>query len=144
MTQRTIRSIIADQELVTAAATTTVSEAARLMREHRVGAVMVVEDGKLVGVFTERDALFRIVAEERDGRTTQLAAVMTRNPQTIHPDKPFAHALQMMYGGKFRHVPVVEDGRPIGMVSARDALGPELEAFVYELLRQEQIGDILA
>lgn len=144
MTQRTIRSIIADRELVTAAATTTVSAAARLMREHHVGAVMVVEDGKLVGVFTERDALFRIVAEELDGRTTQLAAVMTRNPQTIHPDKPFAHALQMMYEGSFRHVPVVEDGRPIGMVSARDALGPELEAFVYELLRQEQIGDILA
>jgi CBS domain-containing protein len=144
MTQRTIRTIIADRELVTAAATTTVSAAARLMREHHVGAVMVVEDGKLVGVFTERDALFRIVAEERDGQTTQLAAVMTRNPQTIHPDKPFAHALQMMYGGSFRHVPVVEDGRPIGMVSARDALGPELEAFVYELLRQEQIGDILA
>jgi signal-transduction protein with cAMP-binding, CBS, and nucleotidyltransferase domain len=50
----------------------------------------------------------------------------------------------MMYGGSFRHVPVVEDGRPVGMVSARDALGPELEAFVYEMLRQEQVGDILA
>ena len=55
-----------------------------------------------------------------------------------------AEALQMMYGGSFRHVPVVENGRPVGMVSARDALGPELEAFVYEMLRQEQIGEILA
>jgi signal-transduction protein with cAMP-binding, CBS, and nucleotidyltransferase domain len=69
---------------------------------------------------------------------------MTRNPKTIHPDRSFTEALQMMYGGSFRHVPVVEDGRPVGMVSARDALGPELEAFVYEMLRQEQIGDILA
>ena len=105
---------------------------------------MVVEDGKLVGVFTERDALFRVVAEGRDGETTRLAEVMTRKPQTIDPDKPFVHALQMMHDGGFRNVPVVEDGRPIGIVSAGDALGPELEAFVYELLRQEQITQILA
>jgi signal-transduction protein with cAMP-binding, CBS, and nucleotidyltransferase domain len=50
----------------------------------------------------------------------------------------------MMHEGAFRHVPVVEDDRPVGIVSARDALGPELEAFVYELLRKEQVADILA
>ena len=144
MTQRTIRMIIDQQELVTAAASMIVSEAARLMRERRVGAIMVVEGERLVGMFTERDALFRVVAEGRDGQTTPLAEVMTRNPQTIHPDKLFAHALEMMHEGGFRHVPVVEGGRPVGIVSVRDALGPELEAFVYELLRQEQIGQILA
>jgi len=144
MTQRTIRTIIDQQELVTAAASMTVSEAARLMQERRVGAIMVVEDEQLVGMFTERDALFRVVAKERDGQTTPLAEVMTRNPRTIHPDKPFAHALEMMHEGGFRHVPVVENGRPVGIVSVRDALGPELEAFVYELLRQEQVGQILA
>ena len=144
MTQRTIRTIIDQQELVTAAASMTVSKAARLMQERRVGAIMVVEDEQLVGMFTERDALFRVVAKERDGQTTPLAEVMTRNPRTIHPDKPFAHALEMMHEGGFRHVPVVENGRPVGIVSVRDALGPELEAFVYELLRQEQVGQILA
>lgn len=144
MTQRTIRTIIDQQELVTAAASMTVSEAARLMQERRVGAIMVVEGEQLVGMFTERDALFRVVAKERDGQTTPLAEVMTRNPRTIHPDKPFAHALEMMHEGGFRHVPVVENGRPVGIVSVRDALGPELEAFVYELLRQEQVGQILA
>ena len=65
---------------------------------------------------------------------------MTRNPQTIHPDKAFPDALHLMHEGGFRHVPVVEDGRPVGVISARDALGPELEDFIYELLRQEQ-GD---
>jgi CBS domain-containing protein len=144
MLQRNIRMIIEHQELVTTPATLTVTEAARLMKQRHVGAAMVVEDGKLVGVFTERDALFRVVAEGRDALTTPVSEVMTRNPQTIHPDKPFAHALQMMHGGSFRHVPVVEDGRPVGMVSARDALGPELESFVYEMLRQEHIGEILA
>jgi CBS domain-containing protein len=144
MSHRTIRTIIEEQDPVTAPAKMTVSEAARLMRERRVGAIMVVQDGALAGIFTERDALIRVLAEERDVRTTRLEDVMTRNPQTIHPDRSFAEALQMMYGGSFRHVPVVEDGRPVGMVSARDALGPELEAFVYEMLRQEQINEVLA
>ena len=143
MSQRTIRTIIDQQDLVTASAKTPISDAARLMKQHHVGAIMVVAEGNLVGIFTERDGLFRVLAEGRDGQTT-LDDVMTRNPMTIHPDRSFAEALQMMYGGSFRHVPVVEDGRPIGMVSARDALGPELEAFVYELLRQEQVEDILA
>ena len=132
MTDRLIRKIIEDQEIVTAPADMTVSEAALLMREKHIGAVIVVKNDQLAGIFTERDALFRVVAEGRDGKTTHLADVMTRNPQTVRPDQPFSVALQMMYGGKFRHVPVVEDGRPVGIISARDALGPELEAFVYE------------
>jgi len=144
MPHRSVRTIIEQQEVVTAPGNATVGEAARLMREKQVGAIMVVEEGKLVGVFTERDALFRVVAECRDAKTTRLAEVMTRNPRTIHADKPFADALHVMYEGGFRHVPVVEDGRPIGMVSAGDALGPELEDFVYELLRREQAQDVFS
>ena len=144
MTDRLIRKIIEGQEIVTSTADTTVSDAASLMRDKHIGAVIVVENGKLAGIFTERDALFRVVAEGRDVKTTRLADVMTRNPQTVKPEQPFSVALQMMYGGKFRHVPVVEDGRPVGIISARDALGPELEAFVFELLRQEQVENILA
>lgn len=144
MAHRTIRMIIEHQELVAAPGSTTVIAAARLMRESHVGAVIVVEEGKLAGVFTERDALFRVIAEGRDVQTTQLAEVMTRDPRTIHPDKPFPDALHVMYEGGFRHVPVVEDGRPVGMISARDALGQELEDFIYELLRRNQAEDILA
>ena len=144
MLERTIRSIIEDQEILTAPADTTVGEAARQMKQRKVGAVMVVEDGKLVGVFTERDALFRVVAEGRDTTTTPLAGVMTHNPKTVSPDQSFAIALRMMHDGGFRHVPVVENDKPVGIVSVRDALGPELEAFVYELLLQEQVEDVLA
>jgi len=144
MSNRSIRDIIAEQEPITAPESITVSAAAQLMKRNEVGAVMVVEEGRLVGVFTERDALFRVLAEGRDTLTTRLADVMTRNPATIHPDRPFAEALHIMHEGGFRHVPVVEDGRPVGMVSARDALGPELEDFVYELLRHERSQDILA
>lgn len=144
MSERTIRSIVEGQTLVTASATATVAEAARAMREARVGGLMVVDGDRLVGVFTERDALFRVVADGRDANVTRLADVMTCDPRTIHPDARFAQALELMHEGRFRHVPVVEDGRLVGMVSARDALGPELEGFVYELLRQEQVDTILA
>ena len=144
MSARTIRSIIEGQELVTAQKNVSVMEAARLMRQHNVGAIMVVEDEKLVGMFTERDALFRVVAEGRDAGTTELGTVMTLNPRTVQADSPFSLALQMMYEGGFRNVPVVENGRPVGLVSARDALGPELKEFVYEMLRQEQTTDVLA
>ncbi len=144
MSHRSIGSIIEGQELVTAPGGATVAEAARLMRERAVGAVMVLDEGKLVGVFTERDALFRVVAESRDVQTTRLSEVMTRHPRTVSPDMAFSDALHIMHEGGFRHVPVVRDGRPVGMISCRDALGPELEDFIYELLRQERAQDVLS
>lgn len=144
MLERTIRDIVGGQEILTAPTKTSVSDAATLMKHRTFGAILVVDDERLVGIFTERDALYRVVAEQRDARKTTLAEVMTTNPQTVRPEDPFARALHLMHAGGFRHVPVVEDGKPIGIVSARDALGPELEDFVYALLRQEQVGNILA
>ena len=141
---RSIRMIIEDQDVVSAPASMTVLAAARLMKQRKVGAVLVIESDRLVGIFTERDALFRVVADGRDAEQTQLSEVMTRSPQTLHPDRSFAEALHIMHQCGFRHVPVVEDGRAIGMISARDALGPELEDFVFEMLRQEQVDNVLA
>ena len=143
MPHRSIRAIIKNQRILTAPSTTTVSDAARLMRDHRTGALMVCDKKRLVGVFTERDALFRVTAGECDPKTTLLADVMTPNPRTIDPDKPLGHALHMMYEGGFRNVPVVEKGRPIGMVSAHDAHGPELKDFVAEMDERENITEIL-
>lgn len=142
--ERTIRDIIQNQQPVTAPASMQVREAAQIMKQRRVGAMMVVEHGFLVGIFTERDALNRVVAEGRDAAATTLADVMTSNPRTLSPDASFNSALEMMHEGRFRHVPVAENGRPIGMISVRDAMGPELESFVYEMLRQEQMSQVLA
>jgi len=141
--ERPVRSIIEDQKPVTASAEITVASAARLMRERRIGALLVIQEGRLAGIFTERDALFRVIAEGRDPDNTRVAEVMTANPRTIAPDRPFGHALHMMYEGGFRHVPVVENGTPLGMVSARDALGPELQEFEAELVKREHIREIL-
>jgi CBS domain-containing protein len=144
MPNRSIRMIIEQQEAVAVPGTATVADAAQLMKEKQADAVLVVDQGRLTGIFTERDALFRVVAECRDPRQARLAEVMTADPRTIHPDRPFSEALHVMQEGGFRHVPVVEDGHPVGMVSVRDALGPELEDFVFELLRQDQAQNVLA
>lgn len=144
MPQRPIRSIIAKQKLLATPGHVTVAEAARLMKKRTLGAVMIVDhSGHLAGIFTERDAVFRVLAEGRDPKATRLSEVMTPHPQTIAADKPFAHALLMMYEGGFRHMPVVEDGKPVGMVSARDVLGPELQEFESEMQRRARIGEIL-
>jgi CBS domain-containing protein len=140
---RAIRTIIEDQNPVTATAEITVAAAACLMKERRVGAILVIQDGSLAGIFTERDALFRVIAEGRDPAATHVAEVMTANPRTIAPDRPFGHALHLMYEGGFRHVPVVDNGRPLGVVSARDALGPDLREFVADLDKRAHISEIL-
>ena len=145
MTTRTVGDLVKDQDLLTAPATTPVSEAARWMRGRRVGALLVVEGEKLAGIFTERDALFRVVAEKRDPATTPISAVMTANPTTIGTKDNFAAALHIMHEGRFRHVPVIdESGRPVGIVSSRDAMGPELEDFMYTLILKGQANDVLA
>jgi CBS domain-containing protein len=141
--ERPVRSIIEDQKPVMASADMTVSAAARVMKEQGIGALLVLRDGRLAGIFTERDALFRVVAEGRDPAKTRIADVMTANPRTIAPDRPFGHALHLMYEGGFRHVPVVDNGRPLGVVSARDALGPDLQQFIADLETRVHIGEIL-
>lgn len=143
MPHRPVKQVITNQQILTAPATLTVTEASRLMKQRNFGALMVVDGARLVGLFTERDALFRVLAEGRDPACTLLGEVMTCSPRTIGPERPFGHALHMMHEGGFRHVPVVENGRPVGMVSARDALGPELAEFASELATRDHIGEIL-
>jgi len=134
---RSLRTIVAKQAPVTAPKSVTVLEAARTMQQHNVGALLVIDGTRLVGIFTERDALFRVLAEGRNPQTTRLAEVMTSQPQTIHPDEPFLHALRVMHKGRFRHLPVVEFDRPLGMVSVRDALDDDLYDLHASLEQQE-------
>jgi CBS domain-containing protein len=139
MFSQRIRSVMEKKKLVTAPPETTVSEAAKLMAKKNVGAVMVVEGERLVGIFTERDAVIRVIARGRDTQATLLSDVMTTSPQTVDPDKTFGFALLMMHENGFRHVPVIENGKPIGIVSSRNALDPDLEEFVAETQRRKHI-----
>ena len=126
MSIRSVRSIVAGQAPITAPRTATVLEAALLMKKQGKGALLVVEGTRLIGIFTERDVVFRVVAAGRDPAVTRLAEVMTAQPQTIHPSEPFVHALRIMHKGGFRHLPVVENEWPVGVISARDALDDDL------------------
>lgn len=144
MMARTIRDILEGQGFVTAQTTMNVTEVAALMRARSIGAIIVLEDSRLAGIFTERDALFRVLGQGLDPNATTIAEVMTPGPATIGPEKRFADALEVMHEGQFRHVPVIEDGRPIGIVSSRDAMGPELEQFMYAKILEEQTRDVLA
>ena len=134
-----IRSVLEPRKLIVAAPDQCVTHAVRLMRESGVGAVLVVERGRLVGIFTERDAVYRVMAADRDPSVTRIAEVMTREPKTVAPDESFGYALMLMHENGFRHAPVVEDGRPVGVVSARHALDPELEEFAVEAERRRHI-----
>jgi CBS domain-containing protein len=144
MKTRLVRDLIHNQEIFVAPETLTVMEAARRMQAGNVGALMIVDGRRLVGIFTERDALFRVIAAGLDPRDTKVSAVMTRDPLAINPDKTFGYALHLMYENGFRHVPVVLDGFPVGMVSARDALSSEVADFEAELRFRDNISEILA
>jgi CBS domain-containing protein len=132
-----VRSVMQRRNVLKAPPETLVSKAAKLMANKNVGAVMVVEDERLVGIFTERDIAFRVVARGLDALTTRLSDVMTPAPDTVDPDKPFGYALLMMHDRGFRHLPVIEDGKIIGIVSSRSAMDPELEEFLSEAQRRK-------
>ncbi len=122
------------QRLVTMSPMTPVSSAAREMMERRIGAVLIVDDGQLQGIFTERDALVRVLAHSRDPQTTLVAEVMTRDPDTIGPDETVVHALSIMNERGYRHLPVVDDDRIVGIVSIRD---------LYRSIKSQMDADIL-
>lgn len=137
MFDQPIRNIMEQKKFLTAPPETTVSHAARLMADKNVGAILVVENGRLVGIFSERDAVFRVIAQGRDAKTTLLTDVMTAAPKTLEPGKSYGHALLLMQENGFRHVPIIENGRPIGIISSRNAMDPDLEEFVFEARRRE-------
>lgn len=140
MPKRIIRNIIAGRNLVAAGKEMTVRAACRLMAENKIGAMLVLESGRIAGIFTERDALNKVLATGVDPDSTTLSEVMVLDPQTIRADKPLAYALHMMAEGGFRHVPVIDDnGTAVGMVSARDALGQDIVELERDMERLEQL-----
>jgi CBS domain-containing protein len=137
MFSQPVKSVMQRRMILKAAPETVVSQAARLMANKNVGAVMVVADGRLVGIFTERDIVCRVVARGLDPQTTRLVDVMTPEPETVESDKPFGYALLRMHERGFRHLPVTRGGKLVGIISARSAMDPSLEEFVSEARRRK-------
>ena len=104
----------------------TVKHACEHMRDRRFGAVLVADGtGRLLGIFTGRDAVCRVLAEAKDAARLTLGEVMTRDPETLPPGKSAVEALRMMRDGGYRHLPVVEGDKILGIVSKGDFRGIE-------------------
>lgn len=145
MSDRLVSSVIRNQDFVIVAGDMRVSQVSELMRSHHVSAIMITEGRyqTLGGICTERDILLGVDATGLDPQLVQVASIMTAHLQTISPDRPFGHALHLMYDGGFHHVPVVVHGRPVGMLCAEDASAIEALQFEVELVRREEIAVIL-
>ncbi len=127
---------IADQrEKVTIEPSASVTEAARKMARAHKGAVLVESGGRLRGIFTERDLLMRVVAEGLDPATTRLEQVMTDKLVVGDADEPYQWGLDRMVQAGCRHLPLVQGGRVVGMVSRRDLMAAEIRDLEQELDR---------
>lgn len=122
-------AIVADhmsRNVLTVAPDATVADAARSMGERGVGAVLVLEGARLLGIFTERDVLKVVAAGLEAAGTMPISSLMTRYPETIEPSDTTEHAAALMVHGGFRHLPVVDAGTVVGIVSIRDLMRVEL------------------
>lgn len=107
--------------------TADLAHAMRVMTGEGVGAVLVTDsDGKLAGILTERDYLTKIAGSDAFA-FLPVAQFMTRTPESVRPTDPLAFAVRMMDAGNYRHLPVVDDGKPVGVISTRDVLRHVLE-----------------
>ena len=114
----TVREVMTTR-LQTVSPSTTVGEAVALMAQHRIGSTMVMEGTRLVGIFTERDTV-RALSQSHDAPRHEISSWMTREPMTVSPNEDTEGALHTMLQQGFRHLPVTEDGKVIGMISMRD------------------------
>ncbi|HVY14791.1 MAG TPA: CBS domain-containing protein [Rhodopila sp.] len=126
MPQRNMSEIVNRRNPVTLPPDASVKDACRLMRHRRIGAIPVTDgDGKLVGLFSGRDAVTRVLAEALDPERTCIGDVMTKRPDTLGPQARAIDALRLMQDGGFRHVPIADGEKLVGIVSFADFNGLE-------------------
>lgn len=114
---------------------TTVAEAVALMNREKIGGLLVVRDGRLCGIFTERDVLTKIAGHGFDFTTIFVKSYMTADPEALTPEHKVAYALNKMVVGGYRHVPIVDgERRPVGMMSVRDVVEFIVERFPAEVI----------
>jgi CBS domain-containing protein len=128
-----LRQVIQRLNMISTSPHASVMEAAASMTEGRVGAIPVLDEDRLVGIFSERDLMTRLVVAGRDSRLTRIEEVMTHEVVTAELDDSVDRCLEKMRGAGCRHLPVVEGGRVISMLSMRDLLLDEIEEQTEEI-----------
>jgi CBS domain-containing protein len=135
MVRKLVPEVVHDQRLLELPPQATVREAAQRMTRRKVRSVLVMQDGALLGIFTGTDLIERVVAKGLDPDKTLLKRVMSKRPQTVSAKESAIEALRLMQSGRFRHLPVVEKGKVVGILSRRDFYGYEID----EIERQERL-----
>jgi CBS domain-containing protein len=144
MPTRPIREMLErDRRVVRAGPESTVHAAARLMAENGCGSILVMEGERLLGIFTERDLLTRVAAAGKSLERTHLREVMTRNPDTVRAEEPVKEAIRKMDEFSYRYLPVLEDGRVIGVISTRHLPFGEVLAMQWELDERHAVAERL-
>ena len=145
MPERPVRSILhrrrSGPDLVSARPDETVRDAAERMAEQGCGSILVVEDERLLGIFTERDLLVRVAAAGLELTTTRLRDVMTADPETIGAEEPVREAVRRMDEGALRHLVVVSGGRVLGVVSTRDIPALTMGRMAKELDKRHRLAE---
>lgn len=145
MMHRNVGDVVADRKLVSLHPTATVREAAVAMKAAHVASIVVMaEPGEhLEGIFTERDLTERVVADGLDPDVTRLDAVMTPCPLTIARTASVTDALRQMHENRLRHLPIVAEGRVVGVISMRDFMGEEIAALNHEWTLMDNLTEVL-
>jgi CBS domain-containing protein len=130
---RSIRAILGDRETIVVARSASIADAARLMSAHHIGALPVLDDDRLVGIFTERDVLTRIVAAGRNPDTTLVGDAMSTELVVADVNDSYEVCLARMQQAHVRHLLALQDGRLAGIVSLRDALAADVDEKAEEL-----------
>jgi CBS domain-containing protein len=146
MPERPVRSVLRRRRLgpalVSARPDETVRAAAERMAENACGSVLVMEGGeRMVGIFTERDLLVRVVAAGKDPARTPVREVMTADPETIDAGEPLTEAIRRMDEGAFRHLPVVDGGEVLGVLSVRDIPVADMGRMARELDERHRLAE---
>ena len=139
MVRKIIPDIVSGQDILQFAGDTSVRVAVRGMAVRNVNSVVVSDGDRVAGIFTGTDLIAKVVATGLDPNETVLSQVMTPNPETVAPHENALQALHRMHDGGFRHLPVVDNDKLVGVVSRRDFLGYEVE----EVERQDQLWEEL-
>lgn len=119
---KTVKQIFKNKETVVYATTSrsSVLDALKIMMEKNISALLIIEDNQLLGIFTERDYARKIILKGKSSKDTLIKDVMTVNPYTISPDEKVSNCMELMTNNHYRHLPVVKNGKVLGMVSIGD------------------------
>jgi CBS domain-containing protein len=144
MPQRHVRDLIeGNRQLVGGGPDMSVRQAAEMMADQRCGCILVMEDDRLLGIFTERDLLMRVAARGLDLDTVTLGEVMTKEPDTIGANEPVAEAIRRMDEFSYRYLPVIDNGRIVGVLSTRHLPFGEVLGMQWELDERHAVAERL-